>query len=108
MSYSIWLTVLTEENERITIADIGNYTSNVAKMWQEALGHSLKRLHNKKCADFIDVLIKAVSDMKLNPKKYESMNPKNGWGCFAGALFYLEKLLEEAKKHPKALIEMSY
>ncbi len=108
MSYDIWLTILTEENERITISDIGNYTSNVSNMWCKALGHPLKRLNQKKASDVIDVLIKAISDMNKEPKEYKTMNPKNGWGDYQGAKDYLETLFKECQKHPKAIIEMSY
>jgi hypothetical protein len=107
MSYDIWLTIKTEEDKEITIAEIGSYTSNVCPMWTMALGFSLSALNNSIASTVIFQLDNAVEVMRANPKIYKKLNPTNKWGNYEGAIEYLEKLLHECRKHPKAKIVIS-
>ena len=89
-------------------ANIGNYTSNVAPMWTEALGHSLSELSEKNAGESLGALQRAVAAMEAEPGKYEAMNPRNGWGNYEGALSYLRQLRDACAAYPKATIYISH
>jgi len=90
------------------VDDIGNYTSNVAGMWTEALGYRLADLNDKTAEDYAEDLKRAVIAMEADPVKYELMEPANGWGDYEGALAYLRRLRNACLAHPKAQIRISH
>lgn len=112
MSYDIhlYINVNTGGQEPFTAcpADIGNYTSNVAPMWTEALGHRLADLNEQNAGNSLPALQRAVADMKADPAKYEAMNPRNGWGNYEGALDYLRNLRDACAVYPNATISISH
>lgn len=112
MSYDIELYMNIDtgapEPHWFTVADIGNYTSNVAPMWGDALGHRLADLKEKTASDALPALQRAVAALEADPAKYEAMNPPNGWGDYQGALDYLRRLRDACAEHPKATIHMSH
>ncbi|RKN61884.1 hypothetical protein D7231_31930 [Streptomyces klenkii] len=112
MSYdiSLWMKVDTggPEPVEIELADIGNYTSNVGRMWVDALGHRLADLKDRTARDCIDALTRAVAAMESDPAKYEAMNPPNGWGDYDGALNYLRRLRDACLAHPNATVHISH
>lgn len=108
MSYDIYLAIDTGGEHSATVAEVGNYTSNVAPMWRRALGCSLADLHGTPAADAIPVLERAVADMAVNPGPYKEMEPSNGWGDYDGAFGYLHRLLDLCREHPRTTIEVSY
>lgn len=71
------------------IAELGNYTSNVAPMWRAALGFRLQDTSgwDVRLAEF--VFDHAAQVMLANREEFEAMNPENGWGNFDGAVRYL-------------------
>jgi hypothetical protein len=90
------------------VDDIGNYTSNVAGMWTEALGYRLADLKDKTAEDCAEDLKRAVVAMEADPVKYGLMEPANGWGDYEGALDYLRRLRNACLAHPKAQIRISH
>ena len=107
MSYDVSLVINTGYEDR-TVVDIGNYTSNVASMWNKALGYEFSELDGENCGNCLDDLRRAVNDMESNPIEYRKMNPANGWGDYEGALDFLDKLKRECARNPKAKIDMWY
>lgn len=109
MSYDVWLEIDTGGNEPATVAECGNYTSNVSPMFYAALGSDgLRGLDRIGAAHVIARLTKAVADM-ADPKRrqfYRDMNPKNGWGNHVGATKYLEGILEACRAHPLAVVRV--
>lgn len=102
MSYdiSILKTMPTEVYE-------DNYTYNVSPMFRKALGGGgLDDLHDKKCADCIQVLKSAIKDMEENPDSYKVLNPPNKWGDYRGALTVLQNLLYAAEEHEDGVIRI--
>lgn len=89
-------------------ADIGNYTSNVSRMWNEALGLPLADLDGETAGDHATRLRLAVDDMTFRVGHYQAMNPANGWGSYDGALDYLTRLRDACIAHPKAVIYISH
>jgi hypothetical protein len=110
VSYDIYLEIDTGGPERATVFEVGNYTSNVWRMWELALGESLSDLHGRQAADCIALLEGAVAHMRdpANIATYEAMNPSNGWGRHSSATDYLARLLEGCKQHPKTTIYVSH
>lgn len=110
MSYDISLYMNIDtgapEPTHIGLAEVGNYTSNVAPMWTDALGHSLSEFKEKNAGESLPALERAVATLEADPAKYEAMNPKNGWGSYEGALNYLRQLRDACAAHPKATIHI--
>lgn len=112
MSYDIdlYMTVDTGGSTpvEIVIAGVGNYTSNVAGMWSDALGCRLADLNKKTAGDCVPALESAVAAMTADPIKYEAMNPANGWGDYQGARDYLARLRDACSEHPKATVHICH
>lgn len=112
MSYdiSLYLTVDTGGPEplEVCVADIGNYTSNAARMWGLALGYSLGELADRNAGDSLPVLTAAVDRMTADPAAYRALEPSNGWGDYEGALAYLTALRDACLVHPRAQIHISH
>ncbi|MEU9208502.1 hypothetical protein AB0D27_11245 [Streptomyces sp. NPDC048415] len=112
MSYwiSVYMNVDTGGSEPayVELADVGNYTSNVAPMWADALGCSLSDLKEKSASAALGDLRRAVAAMEADRARYEAMNPPNGWGNYEGALDYLRRLRDACVSHPKATIHISH
>jgi len=107
MSYAIYLTTTDALGNDHDLYEVGNYTSNVAPMWTDALGESLRHLKDRKAADVLTQLEQAIHKMQTNPDHYRAMNPKNGWGDYEGALAYLQRLHEGCRRWPDGVIWIS-
>ncbi|MDK1473650.1 hypothetical protein QNO07_09480 [Streptomyces sp. 549] len=88
--------------------DVGNYTSNVARMWNRALGYRLADLHDRIAGDALRDLQRAVAAMEADPDVYRRMEPSNGWGDYEGALACLTRLRNQCATVPKARIYISH
>lgn len=108
MSYDIYLEIDTGGPEPATVYEIGNYTSNVARMWAKALGYRLADLHGKGAAESLPELERGVAAMESDPDGYRDMNPANGWGDYDGALDYLRQLRDGCARHPRTTIYISH
>ncbi|WP_407563347.1 hypothetical protein [Streptomyces sp. 184] len=108
MSYDVYLVIDTGGPEPAAVVDVGNYTSNVSGMWEDALGYPLKNLHGWQAEDARTDLQQAVHDMETHPEAYRAMNPPNGWGDYEGALDYLRRLGDACRAHPKTTIHISH
>lgn len=110
MSYDISLHLAVDtggpEPLDVCVADIGNYTSNAARMWGAALGHCLADLKDKSAGESLPALTAAVDRMISDPEHYRAMEPSNGWGDYEGALAYLRSLRDACLVHPKAVIHI--
>lgn len=113
MSY--WVSLVRNlDGREYEVFEVGNYTSNVSKMWRRALeyaghGDGLQGLHGKVAdADLVIVLTDAVRHMRKSPDEFVAMEPANGWGDYQGALAYLEKLLLGCRLHPSAIVKVSH
>ncbi|MFK0124912.1 hypothetical protein ACIQSP_16545 [Streptomyces nigra] len=112
MSYDVSLHATLDtgsaEPMDVCVADIGNYTSNVSRMWTAALGHPLADLHDQTAGDHTDRLKQAVIKLEASPGYFTELEPDNGWGDYGGALDYLRKLRDACILHPKATIRVSH
>ena len=110
MSYDAWIEMDCGGPEKLTVADIGNMTSNVSGMWSDALGFSLSELEGKTAGEVIKPLRSAIAKLSdpANKEKYSAMEPKNGWGDLAGACDYLRGILEACEEAPLGTLRISY
>jgi hypothetical protein len=92
------------------VHDVGNYTSNVSAMWRSALGgRDLGELCDatEQAGGLVPLLDTAIDGMRADPAAYRAMNPANGWGCYEGALEYLQRLRLGCRLHPDAKVYVS-
>ena len=104
MSWDVWLEIDDEE-----IADCGNMTWNVAPMYYEALEseRGIGGLDGMTGEEASKYLVGAISKMVNDPDKYKAMNPKNGWGCYGGALEFLITIRNYCDNNSKAIVRVS-
>ncbi|GHH58267.1 hypothetical protein [Streptomyces candidus] len=111
MSYDVTLHRVIDfgddEPAEVCVENIGNYTSNVTRMWATAIGRPLADLDGCTAGDCITELRAALISMRTRPDIYEAMNPENGFGDFDGAHRYLINLHDACCIHPTATIRIS-
>jgi len=105
MSYDGWIELpIPGQDEAHTLAEIGNYTSNVSPMWRWCMSlvteqpMRLSDTDGWTCDRVAPVLAKAVAVMEAERHRLEEMSPANGWGDYDGALRYLRTTAELAEK----------
>lgn len=110
MSYDASMYIDTGGDRPAEVCFVGSETSNVAKMWNRALGHSLTDLDGRTGADIIGDLEAAIARMKEPElqKELAAMAPSNGFGKVNDAFNFLVKIRDAAAAHPKASLHLSY
>lgn len=106
MSYDIWLEIDTGGPEPAVVGPDWNYTSNCGPMWRAA-GADLADFEGKPAGDCLPTLNAAITEMAVNPARYEAMNPANGWGDYGSLLSALQQLAGGFRAHPKATVRVS-
>ena len=75
--------------------------------WQGATVEPTEHNNPVPVADVIDAIRSGLRSMIDEKAEYEKLNPENGWGDYAGALEFTEKLCEVCEAHPDALLTFS-
>ena len=57
--------------------------------------------------DLIEPLRHGLHELKLNPDKYKTYNPENGWGSYDGLVRFVENYLNACYQYPNAKVEVS-
>jgi len=88
-----------------------NITHNLGKMAiaagiYEALWRP-EKIGITKASQLIEPLTKGIKLMKDDPKRFEKMNPENGWGTYSGFVPWVERYLNACKEYPEADIMVS-
>lgn len=60
-----------------------------------------------KAKDLIEPLKEGLFLMKSNPAKFETLNPKNGWGSYRDFIPWIEKYIDACVEHPDADVRVS-
>ncbi len=95
------------EDQPVEVCDM-NITHNVAPMWKAAGCYdALYNSQGKQARDILPALLNALDNMKKDQKKYEAMNPVNGWGSFDSAVHWLEVFYEKCLEYPDAKVRVS-
>ena len=110
MSYDISIMIDTGTGTLHEIEEVGNYTSNLAGMWCDALGHSLGDLHDAPCVEAAPVLASALAKMRdpNNRERYKAMEPSNGWGNVDSAIEYVQNAYAACLRHPRGRLYIDH
>lgn len=60
----------------------------------------------KSASDIIEPLEKGLKELKARPAYFQEFNSPNGWGMYEHFVPFVERILDAATKHPKALIKV--
>lgn len=113
MSYDTCLTAQVDTGAAfgpvtVTVEEIGNYTSNVAHLWEKALGCPLEDLNGQTARIVIPQLSAAVSAMESDPERKAETARLGSWGTYEEAIQYLHRLRMGCITHPKATVKVSH
>ena len=111
MSYDVYFTaeVGGDPDERPDF-DNRNYTSNVSRMWYEALGGITlgDLIETTPVAKDLEPRIReGIACMAEAPEHFRTMEPSNGWGDYEGAVEYLRWIADRCRAWPLARVEVS-
>ena len=108
MSYDVRLMIDTGKGE-VPVTENRNYTYNVYAMLRLAFDEEdgINALEGSLAEDCIKGLQKALAAMQNAPRKYEALNPANGWGSYGGCLRWLETILADCEQHPLATLRIT-
>lgn len=107
MSYDVSLRINTGK-KMVEVADCGNYTSNVSKMYYKSFGEGgINSLHGMKGHTAAPFLKGAILTMQENKAEYVALNPPKELGDYGGAIAYLINILEACENHPLAEVSIN-
>jgi hypothetical protein len=107
VSWDVDAVMDTGGQQPATIAEAGNYTYNVSKMYYHVLPDGLRGLDGRLCGDALPLIQDACKRLRDDPGKYKAMNPPNGWGDYDGALQFLVGIGDMCECHPKATLRIT-
>lgn len=88
-----------------------NYTHNCGKMAREAGIYEAVWRPDENGIELAEQLIEpleaGIAAMRADQKRFEQLNPSNGWGSYETFLPWLEEYLRACKKYPKAKVSVS-
>lgn len=88
-----------------------NITHNLGAMAKEAgIYEALWRPSEVGIAlakDLIYPLKEGLHKLKMNPERFRTFNPENGWGDYEGFVEFVNQYLDACYKYPDAKIEVS-
>lgn len=84
-----------------------NITHNLIEMWEEAgVYDALYESEGKTASKIIPILKQGLIKLKADPAHYKKFDSPNGWGTYADAVPWLEDLICELEKSPRAKIHI--
>lgn len=116
MSYDVYIKMDTGGTERANIEDVGNYTSNMSGLWDEAMRHAggpcLRDWAYDKtvpCHEALPFLRKATEYLNDRSRweDFKRYEPDNGWGSVEGSVTFFNEILSACERHPKAWLYIS-
>jgi hypothetical protein len=109
MSWDASLMIDTGGEYPAGVAELGNYTYNVAPMYFEVFPEEKgfrDSLDGVLASDAIPILEQAITALEADPAHFKAMEPENKWGNYEGAVEYLKTILAGCQEHPKATIHI--
>lgn len=103
MSIDIWFTIDTGGIEPARVGESLNISGNVQPLCLAA-GVDLSALYRHTGAEVLNLLRRGVQDMRLHPQKFMILDVPNVEVTYASCIEFLEALIVECEKHPKATI----
>ncbi len=127
MSYDVDIRIDSGGEHLVEVEEVGNMTSNVgdvyraAMPWREGMPgkywgwgeprdqlSGLPGISGMICQDALPVLKEGISHIEENEESMRKLGPSNGWGSYEGALDFLRKIYDAARRHPKGIIAVSW
>lgn len=85
-----------------------NITHNLLSMWQAAgVRAALYESGGKTGADVRAAVADGLTTMKQDPRRFQALNPANGWGSYDSAIEFLEAFLSACDEWPHGVIRVS-
>lgn len=114
MSYDVYFEIDTGPDD-VAEVDWRNYTSNVSSMWSralEAVGATFPLgiliEETPAATDLGPIVAKAADYMRTSGREsFADLEPRNGWGDYAGALSFLDWLAAGCERHPACRVRVS-
>lgn len=110
MSYDVWFETRAPGGESVKVYDAGNYTSNVASMWDFACDCAgaphIRDLDGRRCSEVAEALTRAHTAMILARDVLMLGNPANGWGNIDGATDFLGRIQAACHAYPDAIVRV--
>lgn len=83
-----------------------NITHNLNRMADEAgIYQALWRpdeIGVAKASQLIPLLTEGLAKLRIDPAKFEALNPTNGWGSYSGFVPWVERYLRACEEYPDA------
>ena len=82
-----------------------NYTYNISPMLRLAWdGAGMNDLDGKTARAAAPLLAAAIVSMTNDPKRFDVLNPENGWGNRDGCVEWLQGILDDCLSFPRAKV----
>lgn len=108
MSYDVSLGAMVGDEWAELDGTHGNYTYNVAPMFQAAFGgRGLFGIDGLTAKAATHRIGPAIDRMLSDPGRFRELNPANGWGDYGGALAFLQKLYRDCREHSEAIVRVA-
>jgi hypothetical protein len=104
MSYDI--DIKNTDGEPLEGSDI-NITFNLYEMLK-AVSIDLKQYHDKPCKEIQTDLLDGLTLLLAHPKKFEKLNPENGYGSYRRLLDKLVTLNYLVRLNPDHIVKVDY
>ena len=83
-----------------------NHTCNTSMMIKEVCGATPSEWNGQKCGHLYPIIMGGAAILKAKPEDYRKFEPDNKWGTVETTIKFLEKIAENCKKYPTAIIEV--
>ena len=113
MGFSLWVEVNHPDGYTSVFDVVDGQTYNLGSMWRACgivpADERMEWLQGQNCLDLQAKAMSALADYWANPRKYDALEPDNGWGDAEG--WYERGLLPFAlavHRHPTGIINGSF
>lgn len=107
MSWDIWLKTELDGHE-VSVWGGRNYTHNCNRMIRDAgLPEWPYSVEGWRAGELYERLDEVIANLVANPKKYQAMDPPNGWGSYDTLIPAIREVRDQCQKYPSAIVGMS-
>lgn len=85
-----------------------NITHNLGPLWRWAgCYEALYESAGRPAAEIVPTMESALARLRAHPNVSKNFDAPNGWGTYAQALPWLEKVIAARKRHPRSVVRVS-
>lgn len=108
MSYCVSFSAKLENTD--TWVPVGDewitHTWNTADMINAVCGSTPYDWNEKRCSEMIPILEAGTTELRKHGNKYLKYEDKYGWGTVESTLHFLNRILENCKQYPTAVVSV--